>query len=341
MNFWLTRENAAAQTARLDDPLEITVVGRYRESSREVVEEIVRLRAGSILVEDDPHLYLSDGLIDTLIRRDYLWSSGRLDVLDRSLLPAYLNVGGSGSVDYSTTKMDLSLNGQGSLPIVSIQLPNAKRIMVDIGDDYAELPGLSLHRARIGVGTRMVELWGEVPLSLTIPSIVGGVIRPTFGLGARIKLDWSTLAVGVGLEEEPGALDEGDSVRLGFHGTLFGTLRPGKLVESYETTLDVGLSAREFLQYQRPINGVFSEESSLLFRPFLRLSINSIPIFSRSSALEFVALQTSFSSASISARFRFSSMFHLSSSLALHGIVGDPAPYQPEATLWITPGFRL
>ena len=89
INFWLTRDNVAAQTVRLDDPLRITVIGRYRPKSGQIEEEIIRIRAGGILIEDDPGLYLSADLIDTLLQRNYYWQEEQIDLVDPSLAPRY------------------------------------------------------------------------------------------------------------------------------------------------------------------------------------------------------------------------------------------------------------
>ncbi len=337
INFWVTRDNVSAQTARLDDHLEITVIGRIQPSTGAVEEEIVRIRAGLLLIEDDPHLYLSDGLIDTLVTRNYRWRGGDIEILNRALAPAYMT--GLSESSLQPTNV-LSWAETEAIPLFTKELSSTKSIFLDVGDPNRELPGLSLGAIRFGTRVSSAEVWGEIPLPGSFPDVVGGVVTPSFGLGASIRLDRLRIASGISIPTTDRDPLTGDSVGLGAWSLATLRFNIGQQSGALSLALEGGASLREMLTGSDLINGVVSERSSILVHPYAQLSMvtrGGEP----GTHLERIALQTSLVSASISARIRLSSVVHLTGSFSYHGIVGDRDPIMPAMTLWIAPGVTL
>lgn len=342
INFWLTRENVAAQTVRLDDPLRITVIGRYQPRSGSIVEEIVRIRAGSILVEDDPHLYLSSGLIDTLLRRNYYWQEEQIDLVDPSLAPDYLHKRSQNSYGNGIRRVveppEFPADYQ---PLVSLELPDRWTVWGDLGNHIAELPGLSYGRARIGVSRLFGGLWGELPLGPDRGGVFGTSSRPTGGIGGYLNLRWATVSASFGLFREPDTTDLSDTVRLATNIAAFGTYSfPEPVFGAMFASVDLGGGLYEGAYRNPTINGVSTERTELLFRPLLRLRLYP-GVGRQDQVLRLVVIQTSLWSVQAGGSIRILPNFDIQVGGAVHGLIGDRGPFQPPATIWIMPSFRF
>ena len=343
INFWLTRDNVAAQTVRLDDPLRITVIGRYRPKSGQIEEEIIRIRAGGILIEDDPGLYLSADLIDTLLQRNYYWQEEQIDLVDPSLAPRYYVSGVEGNsyrpglrrvVEPPELPADFE-------PMVSVHLPGHWTVFGDIGNHLAELPGFSYGRSRIGVRRVHGGLWGEVPTGFDRGGMFGPAGRSTWGVGGFVSLDWATISASVGLFRSPDATDPSDTVRLATDIVAYGTYSFDEpIVGTMFGSLDVGGILYEAGFRSPTVNQVPTERSDLTVRPMARFRL--YPGVGRNDqALRLISLQTSLWSLQVGGTIRILPDLDLQIGGALHGLLGERAPFQPAATLWIKPSIRF
>lgn len=342
INFWLTRENVAAQTVRLDDPLRITVIGRYQPRTGSIVEEIVRIRAGSILVEDDPHLYLTSGLIDTLLRRNYYWQEERVDLVDPSLAPGYLHnrsedTYGSG-IRRVVEPPDFPADYQ---PVVTLALPGRWSVWGDVGNHIAELPGLSYGRVRFGVSRVFGGLWGELPFGPDRGGILGPSSRPTGGIGGYLNLRFATISASLSLFREPDTTRRADTIRLATSIVAYGTHSfPDPVFGSMFGSLDLGGGLYEGAYTGPTVNGIPTERTELDFRPLVRLRL--YPGVGRNDQiLRLISIQTSLWSLQAGGSIRILPNLDIQVGGTIHGLIGDRAPFQPPATIWITPSFRF
>lgn len=342
INFWLTRENVAAQTVRLDDPLQITVIGRYQPRSGAIVEEIVRIRAGSILVEDDPHLYLSSGLIDTLLRRNYYWQEEQVDLVDPSLAPEYLRYASEYSYGPGIRRVveppEFPADYQ---PVLTLELPSKWTVWGDIGNHIAELPGLSYGRARVGVSRLYGGFWGELPFDPIDGGVFGASSRPTGGIGGYLNLRGATISASLGLTRERDSTGRDDSVRLATSIVAYGTYSSTDPVfGTMFGSVDLGGGLYEGAYDNSTINGVSTERSELSFRPLVRLRL--YPGVGRNDqVLRLISIQSSLWSLQAGASIRVLPNLDIQVGGAVHGLIGDRAPFQPPATIWIMPAIRF
>lgn len=338
INYWVTRENVASQTARLDDRLEITVIGRHQPTSGEILEEIVRIRAGGILLEDDPHLFLSEGLIDTLITRNYRWRGGEIEILDRSLAPKHMTTELRGSTGFTPSP---TWSSDRRLPLAQLEISSTRALFIDPGDLARDLPGLSLGAVLVGADFSFGTLWGELPIPGTYPAFLGPVVTPSYGIGASVELNPVRVATGIGIASSDSVRDRVDSVRIGAWAlaTLHYDLDPDNS-DAFKFSIDGGASLREILTPGAPVNGVSSEHSTFVLRPYAEVcmvSRSGLP----GTHVEQIAIQTSLVSASVSARLRISQLLHLTGIFSYHGLFGERDLIMPTMTLWITPGISF
>ena len=336
INLWVTRENVAAQTARLDDRLEITLVGRYSREKNVISEEIVRIRAGSLLIEDDPALYLSRGLLDTLIRRNYRWNHGGYEILDQTRAPRYA------IRDTAVrTRLEASddLADPYPLPTIVRRLSGKRTLFLDPGDHRRQLPGLSLGAVRFGVAFSMGEVWGELPLPNGMPALFGPSQSAGFGVGAALNLGNLRVASGTDFDRPGDDSTVTDLARIGTWLTLQGTATPGS-VGPYETRVDVGGHLREVITSGPKVNGVVSEMSSLTILPLARVSLSR---WSSNGGLylEQTAFEATSQSMILSGRLRVNESIHISGAFAAHGYILERDSVLPSLTLWLSPGITF
>src|SRR5207302_9040596 len=88
-NDWLTRDNPSAPTARLDDPVRVTVIGEVLPRTSIVQTRLAKLVIGTIVIDGQFEQFLDTATISSIIRRDHYWRDESYVVLNEAMAPHY------------------------------------------------------------------------------------------------------------------------------------------------------------------------------------------------------------------------------------------------------------
>lgn len=342
INNWATRNDVEAQVARLDDPLQIKVLGTYDPVKQGISERIIRINAGPLVIEDDPTLFLETRIIDSLIRRNYRWRDLSVDVVDSSLLPEYYRFAPSvGLAPTQQFELDRWTSDRTIISLIEsrFRVGRTWRARARVGWLPLALPGLSFGQVAIGIGNDRATLWGLIPLPRLDVSGIGGPQQGAFGGGASFELP--RIGGSITFVDPRATLEPIDTPR----SMLIGTLR---LHAPWTAGGDVlgGRLRLEFggLLYSHGIvvpNGTGGITVSPEIVP--RLSImSSLSVPGAAGSLRRrISIGTTGTSFTAGWWEQFNNHVGIEFEGAVNGLIEDPLPFLPSFALWITPVFVL
>lgn len=168
-NTWLTRDDITLPTARLDDPLQVTVLVSVDPATGKEFRQLMKLVMGKIVVDHDFERFLPRSILDSLVRRNCFWRNQQFRVLNEAWTPNEVV-----KYDPSNFRPDpyhLTFHASDNLPPRQVSLfetsyKAGKELRVWTGVGYNDLgfPAASYGKIRAGAGWRNVQFWGEIPL---------------------------------------------------------------------------------------------------------------------------------------------------------------------------------
>lgn len=354
-NDWLTRDNNTAATARLDDPLRVTVVVYYDPTTRLRSAKLVRLVMGTIVIDNGFSDFLSTGTLDSLVRRNYFWHDATLTVINQELWPYAVR-----NYEPSLDNMDdytAAFAAADRIPERRLDLFESSatvspdvRLWAGLGFEELALPGFSYGKARVGIGYRQLKFWGELPSSI-LPSntmLLDRRLDGTFGVGISFESDLLGGALTLSDPSEwfgTKAAESDTGYTIGRSALFYFIIPIGRspVGEGY-VRLKLGPG---YIQTVRRVEhdkspGAFGYSDDR-FKLMGRLEYASAKLdgsLERSAAAE---LFTEFTRTSLlfSWNEQFSRTWGLHTSLALHGITGNRDPYLPPVSIMISPTFTF
>jgi len=350
-NDWLTRDNNTAPTARLDDPLRVTVVVSYDPTTRHRSAKLVRLVMGTLVIDDGFSEFLRSSTLDSLVRRDYFWHDATLTVINEELWPYAArnyepSIDRNGDYAAAFAAADRTPERKIDLFESSAALSPNLRIWAGLGFDELTLPGFSYGKARVGIGYRRLKLWGELPSSM-FPSntlLLDRRLDGTFGAGISFEND--LFGGALTLSDPSGrfgtqALQSDTGYTIGRSALFYFIIPLGKspIGEGF-VRLKLGPG---YIQTVRRVEhddspGAFGhgDDRFKLMGRFEYASARPDGSLERSATAE---LFTEFvrTSLLLSWNEQFSRTWGLRASVALHGITGDRDPYLPPISFMFSP----
>jgi hypothetical protein len=188
-NDWRTRDDPNAATARLDDPLRVSVITEYDPSGGIPHTRLARLTMGSIVVDSSFSSFLTAEEIERLIRRDHYWRDEHIESLtgsgpDDSEEEDWRN---EYAMETAFTPDD-SPRARLALDESTYRLGRELHLWGGIGFEELALPDFSYGKLRAGVRYQRVRIWGEAPLEVGTndsPILARG-LGGAFGFGMSI-----------------------------------------------------------------------------------------------------------------------------------------------------------
>lgn len=211
-NTWLTRDDITLPTARLDDPLQVTVLVSVDPTTGKESRQLMRLVMGKIVVDRDFERFLPRGILDSLVRRNCFWRNQQFRVLNEAWTPQEI-------VNYDPSRFrpdpyDLTFRAVDDLPPrqlslfeISYRTGKELRFWTGLGYDDLGFPGTSYGKIRAGAGWRNVRFWGEIPLPFGTEhtALFARGLDATAGVGLSFEgesfggaLTWSDPAEAIG-----------------------------------------------------------------------------------------------------------------------------------------------
>jgi hypothetical protein len=189
-NDWLTRDNAAAPTARLDDPVKVTVIGEMLPPAGVMRTRLAQLVVGIIVIDGDFEEFLDTATISSIVRRDHYWRQESYVTFNETLAPAYTATPALRSGDEPRS---LSADDKPRAIIatnhLAARLNNGMELWAENGFEEGGLPGFMYGKGRIGIEHGKMKLWAEVPLNIgniDNPLLARG-LTGTFGAGLAFE----------------------------------------------------------------------------------------------------------------------------------------------------------
>lgn len=195
-NDWLTRYDADAPTARLDDPLRVTVIGEISPSSGLVHARLRRLVLGTIVIDTSFGEFLDTATISSLVRRDHYWRDEEVVVYNESLSPI---AGTAAAAEDSTRDHFDKVFDARQTPRIRLGLDESTyrlssdvHIWAGLGFEEMSLPDFSYGRARIGLDYSGLKIWGEIPAALgsNDNAVLARGLEGAYGLGLSFEDRW-------------------------------------------------------------------------------------------------------------------------------------------------------
>ena len=344
-NDWRTRDDPNAPTARLDDPLRISVITEYDPAGGIPRMRLSRLTMGEIVIDSSFSQFLSAEEIEQLIRRDHYWRDEHIESLT-----------GSGPDDTeeqdwrneyameTAFSPDDSPRARLALDESTYRLGRELHLWGGIGYEELALPDFSYGKLRAGVRYQRVRVWGEAPLEVGSDAspILARSLDGAFGFGMSVDtkyfggaISWSEPGTATVIDTTATASTDTTFV-LGraamFHGTipigdipgLGGYLR-AKIGAGYLQTVVTSPVSIENPSHE----GEEKERVGLLLR--LEYS-NRSAAPGRTMALEIFG-----ASALLSYHEEFSSLLGIRIVAAKHGLLGARDPWLPSWSVSISP----
>lgn len=341
-NEWLTRDNPEAPTGRLDDRLQVTVVGEYNPHNGTIRERLFRLNIGGHLLEEDFGRFLDSAIISEILFRNYFWRDESLTVLDSSLSPSYYQnprraPRRNGPPTYEKVFALRNDAGRYSLSRISVPLTDRAHVWAGLGHEELGMPGLSYRRIRAGVASGGIRGWFEVPLPLTIDPVLTGTNQAAPGAGLSFELGrfgggvtWSDPYAAASIDNDSGYVMNASAL-------LYGIV-PIEYMSWADGWLRVKLGAG-YLQGTRVVEdtagSLVPAESSDWPTVFIRgeyASLRTDGTPERSAALEI------FGTGLVASYFqRLGDRFGVELGGTVQGIWSDRAPFLPASSLWVSP----
>ncbi len=346
LNFRLTRENPEAQTVRLDDRLRITVTGLYDPLTDRISERIVSIQAGHLVFREDPGEFLDSVVVDSLLRRNYFWTEEEIEPLDGNLIPEY----------YSTTRIaddrrlppsydDVFLKDRMesrlSLTDSRYYFPNGLRVIAGFGFEEVGLPFLSYRRLRVGIEQSAFRTWYEAPVGPDAGTILGGPNAAAHGAGFSFEHSFLGGNAIFSNVHHPYGLESDTGYMLNKGATLYGTL-PLLWFSPLKGWLRIkaGGGLLEQTRLLRDSTGAYAADASeLIPRLFIRGEFRSVR--SDGGLMRTGALQIFGETISVSWFERLTDQFGITLGGTVRGLFGEPRPFEPRSTLWLSPVIFL
>lgn len=346
-NEWLTRDNPAAPTARLDDRLRVTVVGEYDPADGTVRPRLQRINLGGMILDEGLQEFLDSAITARILLRAYYWRDEALTILDPSLSPQFYRQerrdvrAGAPPTYEAAFGNGAARRAMQSLNDFSFPVTDRARVWGGAGYEQLGFPGLSYRRLRAGVESGGVRGWFEVPLPFSAGAILSGENQAAPGVGLSFELG----RFGGGVTwSDPYALSgmSGDTGYVMNTSALLYGIVPIDYITAVGGWLRLKLGAG-YLQGSRMVidsaGSAALAESNDYPRLFARGEFVSLR---RDGAAEWGANLEIFGMSIVGSYYRrFGERFGVEVSGALHGIAGDPPPFFPGAALWISPVFFL
>lgn len=169
-NDWLTRDDADAPTARLDDPLRVTIIGEVTPVGGLVQTRLRRLVLGTIVIDTSFGEFLDTATIASLVRRDHYWRDESVTVYNQALSPVL----GLTDTDEDTVGLLFQRTfGGARVPRIRLALDESRYslssdayIWAGLGFEEIGLPDFSYGRLRAGAAYNEMKIWGEAPVAV-------------------------------------------------------------------------------------------------------------------------------------------------------------------------------
>jgi hypothetical protein len=349
-NDWRTRDDPYATTARLDDPLRVTVITDYSAAGGVPQTTLARLTLGTIVIDSAFTEFLDSATIAWLIRREYFWRDESVESLT-----------GSGVVDTEEENWrnefametafapDDSPRAHLSLDESTYRLGRELHLWGGIGFEELALPDFSYGKIRVGVRYQRVRIWGEVPLEIGeigSPFLARG-LEGAFGFGMSVDakffggaISWSEPRSATEVDSTSGT--SGDTAyalgRSAFvHATVpigdvpgIGGYLRAKVGAGYLQTVITSPTSIE----SRTRGGTERERAGILVR--LEYSNRTSGDPGREVALEVFG-----PSLLLSYREEFTPLLGVRIVAAKHGLLGARDPWLPSYSLSVSPTFTF
>ncbi len=356
-NDWLTREDNTAPTARLDDPLRVTVIVHLDPTTGRRTPTLARLVLGTIVIDSDFSQFLGKGTIDSLVHRNYYWRDETLTVVNEELWPY-----AAPNYQEEVTELDLYNIAFDAADFVpprqldlyrsTLPLTRELRLWAGFGFEEIGLPGLTSGTIRVGGAFRRLRAWMELPNSFIPrldPTITG-------------NLD-GALGAGVSFENDPfgGALtfsdpskifgdraNQGDTGYVMSRSALFYFMIPiGRSpVDDGFLRLKLGPLYQQTVRkiYRDATESTDRDEDNYRLMARLEYAIATEEgALRRTAAAELLAGLDDLkrSSLVLSLNEQFSERWGMRLSLAAHGVLGERPPYLPSVSIMLSPTFTF
>lgn len=168
-NTWRTRDDITLPTARLDDPLQVTVLVSVNPATGKESRQLMKLVMGKIVVDQDFERFLPRAILDSLVRRNCFWRNQQFRVLNEAWTPH--DVVNYDPSNFRPDPYDLTFHASDNLPPRQLSLFETTyktgkelRVWAGVGYDDLGFPAASYGKIRAGAGWRNVRFWGEIPL---------------------------------------------------------------------------------------------------------------------------------------------------------------------------------
>ncbi len=191
-NAWLTRNDPYETTARLDDPMRITVVGEYATDGA-VHYRLRRLTMGSVVLDSEFDQFLDSATIRRLVRRDYYWRDEQVvsDDGEHTRIAERMRQRQREERYHQAFESDPAERVVLSLRRSTVPLPalDGAEAFAALGYESVGLPAFSFARMRVGVHYGNAEIWGELPLPIGSSDniLAARGSAGTFGFGMAIE----------------------------------------------------------------------------------------------------------------------------------------------------------
>ncbi len=348
-NDWFTRNDPNAPTAREDDLLRITVVGQIEGST--IHTRLCRLVLGGIAIDSNFTDFIDSALLARLVCRDYFWRDEVVQVFNPTATAgiAYLRDNDAGQPAIAAAEQ----TGPDADEILGVHLDESVYGWAGVGFDQLAQPGFSAGRARIGLATREIRAWAEVPapigsrtgpLSRGFEAAYGvgasfeqmGIGRWLAGIGGMVSVANASQTIGTA------AAPDGERYILSKAALLYAIFEPPfAVVNGTDLRVKLGVGYSESTPLPAEAAG-----SSTAAGPAVGSLKASMLAELRWSSLGGVTTRTinlGTFGASMHAMWheQFSSAFGLRASVAVHGVLGTRDRALPPVAFFITPVFTL
>jgi len=348
-NTWLTRDDITLPTARLDDPLQVTVLVSVDPTTGKESRQLIKLVMGKIVVDRDFDRFLPQGILDSLVRRNCFWRNQQFRVLNEAWTPH--DVMNYDPSHFRPDPFTLTFRAVDDLPPrqfslfeTSYKAGKELRFWTGVGYDELGFPAASYGKIRAGAGWRNVRFWGELPLPFGVASsaFFARGLDATAGVGLSFEgeaiggaLSWSDPTEAVGSAPLPGDTTWAFGRSALVHGVV--PLGRWPLGDGY-LRARLGLTYTQVVQRihrneGEPVMGIADDRFKALIRMEYGLADQS-GMLRRSIGLQLLT-ELSHNAWCVTWREQFTTAIGLHATL--FGAFGQREPYRPEFSVALSP----
>lgn len=348
-NDWLTRDNPNAPTARLDDPLRVTVVVEFIPATGKLNSRLARLVLGTIVIDHGFDNFLDSTTIASLIKRDQYWREESVTVTNEALSPLPASISDSAS-ELIGTQQARSFAAVEAMPVTRISLEQSSiritqrlHAWAGLGFEELALPGFVYGRLRAGIVYDAFRIWGEVPAA------AGARGTPLFargysgGFGAGLSFDMESFGGSITWSDPLQKDDRADTANAGYilgrSALFYGKIPLESPFFGGYLRLKVGGGYLQTVQrtyWSQGLEGVGLKDQ---FLPMARVEYASdieAGGLMHAGALELFGDNLLFTYLQ-----QFSQSFGARVTLSAHGLLGALDPYLPPYSILISPVISL